>query len=186
MCIRDRVVAATHRDLARMTRDGDFRADLLYRLAVVEVRVPPLRERPEDIPFLVRDLAPRIEAETGIAPLRLTADARSVLATHDWPGNVRELYGLLAGALLRSDGRPIRASHLGLPANDRVHDGASLERRMIRSAMSAACGNLAEAARQIGWSRQKLYRRLRVLGVPEVSWSSAAGDTTSSDSSTFQ
>jgi DNA-binding NtrC family response regulator len=170
-----RIIAATHRDLEHRVAAGRFRRDLFYRLAVVRVEVPPLRERISDLPQLVESLGPRLERETGCGPLRLSGRALAALRTHDWPGNVRELHAVLARALLRANGARIEDFHLGRLASGRSalpekQDGisTSLERRMIEAALRNADGSIAGAAREIGWTRQKLYRRVKALGL-EVS-----------------
>lgn len=167
-----RIVAATHHDLERRVEAGRFRSDLFYRLAVVRVEVPPLRERMSDLPLLVDSLASRLERETDCGPLRLSGRALALLRTHDWPGNVRELHAVLARALLRADGAPIEDFHLGrLPGGGSAFTGkddgisAGLERRMIEAALRTGGGSISAAAREIGWTRQKLYRRGKVLGM---------------------
>jgi transcriptional regulator with PAS, ATPase and Fis domain len=168
-----RIVAATHRDLTRLVRDGAFRADLYYRLAIVEVAVPPLRDRLEDLPLLVEHLAPRLARETGRSYSGVATSAWDVLGRYDWPGNVRELRTVLARALLRADGRAIASRHLDPlqphPAHLSLNDCPSripLERRMIERALAGEGGSVTRAARRIGWTRQKLYRRIRALAVP--------------------
>lgn len=166
-----RVIAATHHDLARDLTRGAFRADLYHRLAVLEVRVPPLRERLEDLPLIVEWLSARLKRETGHGPPRLTAGAWELLHRHDWPGNVRELHGVLARALLRTTGREIDAAALDLRAQTETplleppRTAASLELRMIEQALRDAHGSVSRAAACIGWSRQKLYRRMQALSV---------------------
>ena len=168
-----RIIAATHRDLEHRVAVGRFRSDLFYRLAVVRVDVPPLRDRISDLPQLVESLASRLERETGCGPLRLSGRALAVLRTHDWPGNVRELHAVLAGALLRADGARIEDFHLGrlsggrsaLEGKQQGRLSASLERRMVEAALRNADGSIAGAAREIGWTRQKLYRRVKALGL---------------------
>ena len=166
-----RVVAATHRDLGRLVDRGEFRLDLFHRIAVLEVRVPPLRERIADLRTLVAELAPGLARDTGLGLPRIDDDAWPVLESHGWPGNVRELRAVIARAMLRADPLPVRARHLGeihrVPsarACGPTHD-ASLERRMIVDALRAADGVIARAAADIGWSRQKLQRRIGTLGI---------------------
>ena len=162
-----RVISASHRDLRRAAAAGRFRSDLYHRLAVLELRVPPLRERLDDLPLLVRGLAPRLREETGLSGPTLTAEAWRELRAHDWPGNVRELHAVLARALLRTGGGPIGPQDLRLADAPPVASGDSpgLEQTMIESALREARGNITEAAARIGWTRQKLYRRLRDLGI---------------------
>lgn len=165
-----RVVAATHRCLAELVQRGAFRHDLYYRLAVVELRVPPLRERREDIPLLVEHTLRRLERSTGIAPIRVGRCAMEALSLRPWPGNVRQLEATLAQALVRAHAAEILAGHLELngEAPDESGPGrpAGLEKAMILAALSESGGNRSDAASLIGWSRPKLYRRLRALGIP--------------------
>jgi len=199
-----RLLAASHRDLDRAVAEGTFRADLYFRLAVLNVEVPPLRDRFDDLPLLVEHLAPRLSLETGLPLPRLTPAAWEALRHYDWPGNVRELHAVLARAMIRAGVESVDECHLGLasPLRPRARSGdapGDLEREMIRSALAGEGGSIAAAARQIGWSRQKLYRRVRDLGVPRARLSEPAAPyeicraasqsrrgTTSSDSSTFQ
>jgi DNA-binding NtrC family response regulator len=162
-----RVVAATHRDLARLTAEGRFREDLYWRLAVVAVRLPPLRERPEDLPEIAAHLLRRLARRHALPCAQLTAAALDRLRVHAWPGNVRELEAVLARALLAHGGGELPAAALVLAATlpeGAVRADARLEEEMIRDALRRG-GGAVEAARLIGWSRQKLYRRMSALGV---------------------
>jgi DNA-binding NtrC family response regulator len=183
-----RIVAATHRDLRLATGRGQFRTDLWWRLAVVRIRVPPLRERTGDLAVIVAALRPRLETECARSPLRLTGSALEKLARHRWPGNLRELRGVLARALLASEREPLDADAFALevpPAGDA--DSGGLEARMIRGALETTTGNIGRAAASIGWTRQKLYRRMVALGIrTRQSITREADPTTSSASSTFQ
>jgi len=165
-----RLVAATHRDLARLVERGAFRADLFHRLAVLEVRVPALRERIQDLRALVAELGPGLARETGCGAPHLDESAWRALEAHAWPGNVRELRAVLARAMLRAGASPVCARHLDeLDTAGRSLSGASaddsLERRMIVGALRDADGVVALAAARIGWTRQKLARRMRAIGV---------------------
>jgi len=183
-----RIVAATHRDLRRAARTGQFRGDLWWRLAVVRIRVPALRERTGDLATIVEALRPRLEAECARSPLQLTERALENLARQRWPGNLRELRGVLARALLASGGGPldVDAFALEVPAVDDTESGG-LESRMIRDALETSTGNIGRAAASIGWTRQKLYRRMVALGIrSRQSLSRGTEPTTSSASSTFQ
>jgi hypothetical protein len=163
-----RIVAATHRDLRKLVERDAFRQDLFHRLAVLEVRVPPLRDRIDELPGLVRALEPRLVTETGAQALLLADDAWDALAAHDWPGNVRELHSVLARALLAAGGEPLSSHHLNLEGPGEADSGTSLERSMIRRALSASPDNVTRAAQRIGWTRQKLYRRMQALGVTRL------------------
>ena len=110
-----RVVAATHRDLGALASSGRFRGDLYHRLAVVTVRVPALRERAGDVPFLAARLVERLARRHGLRRVPLEPSALRVLTSYSWPGNVRELESALARALLASGGAPLGAGHFDLP-----------------------------------------------------------------------
>ncbi len=163
-----RIVASTHRHLASLVEEGRFRADLYYRLAVVPLRVPPLRERLEDLPLLSEHLIARLAEETGGGGVRLEPQALAKLASHDWPGNVRELEAVLARAVLRCEGGRISSADLELPASApagrRIALAPPMELTMIQAALLEAGGNLTRAAASIGWTKQKLYRRMAALG----------------------
>lgn len=193
-----RVIAATHRDLDRLVADHRFRADLRFRLEVLVLRVPPLRERVDDIPMIAAHLIDRLAARCGLKSARLDREALDRLVAHAWPGNVRELESVLARALLRSAGGVIGTQDLaGLPDSElggsRIGGGGSrgLEAAMIEDALRAARGNVSAAALRIGWSRQALYRRIHALGIGGDGKATEAQDsgtdgTRSSQSSTFQ
>lgn len=164
-----RVLAATHRDLARAVRDGAFREDLFYRLNVVPIHLAPLRERAADI----IPLAEHFLARATEPPKRLGADARACLTAHAWPGNVRELRNAMERVAILSRGNAITAADLAflkaIPARDEsVADWtqgdlpgavARLEMHMIRRALQEAGGNRTEAARRLGIHRQLLYAK---------------------------
>jgi two-component system response regulator PilR (NtrC family) len=178
MRVDTRIVAATNQELAAMVRQGRFRADLYHRIAVLEVNVPPLRERLDDLRLLVEKLAPRIELETRCGPLRLASAVWRRLRIHTWPGNVRELHAVLARAALRAEGSEISVEDLGILDPTPFDPAVLSERSMIEAALETSEGNIAAAARLIGWSRSKLYRRMEALSIHLR--------TTSSASSTFQ
>jgi two-component system NtrC family response regulator len=166
-----RIVAATHRALDRAIAEGAFRADLYYRLAVLPIRLPPLRDRPEDI----LPLAAHFLAQASPRGLRLSQAAERRLLAHPWPGNVRELRNAMerVAALVRT--ATVGAEDLGFlgdgaapaaaPDGDLPGAVARLESEMIRRALAAAAGNRAEAARRLGIHRQLLYEKLRRYGI---------------------
>ena len=170
-----RVIACTHRDLREEVRAGRFREDLMFRLAVVELEVPPLRSRPEDIPVLARAFAARLAAEWDV-DVRLSDALVAVLAARPWPGNVRELENTIARLIVETDGgvlgpealvavpaAPVSADPgTMLPFRTRVE---AFERALITEAMTAAGGNRAEAARRLGLSRVTLLDRMKRLGI---------------------
>jgi two-component system NtrC family response regulator len=164
-----RVLAATHRDLARAVAAGTFREDLFYRLKVGAVDLPPLRERGDD----VLELADLFLARQPLQPPpRLAAAARERLRGHSWPGNIRELENVLRLAAALASGGVIQPEHLELPAAASPAAAGSyhqqvegLRRRLLAEAIAAAGGNHAEAARQLGISRQALSYLVRQLGL---------------------
>ncbi|MBQ0930574.1 sigma-54 interaction domain-containing protein [Ideonella alba] len=182
-----RVIAATSRDLPAMVAAGQFRADLYYRLHVLPIRVPALRERLDDLDALAEHLLDDIARRDGLPPRSLAADALDWLARHDWPGNIRELRNLLEQASLVSDERLLGARHLRpllavdesrpLPTTvrgpDTPADGqslpaavAALEQRLITEALQATGGNKLAAARRLGIARATLYEKLSTLNPP--------------------
>src|SRR4051812_40387369 len=160
--VKVRVLSATNADLKAMVREGTFREDLYYRLNVIEVHLPPLAERGEDIlPLAEHFLASR-------APL--SEPARDALRAHAWPGNVRELKNVIERAALLAGGQTISVALLGLPeAAPPAHAQRSLEepsRAAIESALAAAHGVVSRAAQALGMSRQALYRRMERYAIP--------------------
>jgi DNA-binding NtrC family response regulator len=172
-----RVICATHRDLAAEVRAGRFREDLYFRLVVYPIRLPPLRERTEDLPLLVAELLrrSRIARERGVRSVH--AEALHVLADHRWPGNIRELDNVIQRACLACGETELEVHHL--PPEIRaaqvrqVHriptrTGAGAEKTLreiennaVRAALNACNGNITRAARMLGVSRTKLYRDIK-------------------------
>jgi DNA-binding NtrC family response regulator len=165
-----RVIAATNRELAREVESGNFRADLYHRLAVVGVRIPPLRERKEDLAFLVEHLlgdSGRVVAKAALA----------LFEEHDWPGNVRELRNVVErGLALTQPGSEIEPQHVGLSAvapPDELapyHDAKlelieSWERAYVERVLAEAEGNVSAGARRVGLGRAYLYRLIRKYGL---------------------
>ncbi|HLO66837.1 MAG TPA: sigma 54-interacting transcriptional regulator [Holophaga sp.] len=162
-----RILAATSRDLEAMIREGRFRRDLFYRLNVLTIAVPPLRERPSDLPGLCEHLLERIGHREGPPARELSADALAALEARSWPGNVRELENALEQALLASDAHTLTAADFAcLPPEAPLPDApARAERAGLEAAIAAAGGNLAQAARRLGIGRTTLYRRMARLGM---------------------
>jgi DNA-binding NtrC family response regulator len=156
--VKVRILSATNADLPAMIRAGTFRQDLLYRLNVIELALPPLAERPDDIlPLAEHFLA---EGKT------LSASAQAALLDHGWPGNVRELKNVMQRASLLCAGASLRASDLGLPASaPRAESDPGLDREAIEQALARASGVVAQAAAELGVSRQALYRRMERFGI---------------------
>jgi transcriptional regulator with PAS, ATPase and Fis domain len=166
-----RVIAATNQDLHEAVARGQLRLDLYYRLNVFDIRIPPLRERREDIVILARAFLQEHARSTGGARAELTAAATDTLLGHEWPGNVRELHNALERATIVCEDGLIRAQDLSLAPPPRVSsmvDSTELnvvERQAIERAMQNVSGNKARAARQLGISRTQLYIRLRKHGL---------------------
>ena len=186
-----RVIAATNKRLAEEVEAGRFREDLFYRLNVVQVTIPPLRERTGDIPALARHLLARIAQQPGLRPLGITDEALALLARYDWPGNVRQLQNALfraavlceANALTVADFPQIAALGAGrtaapTPAGMATSGGVTLfradgnlrpleeiEADVIRLAIGHYRGRMTEVARRLGIGRSTLYRKLGELGI---------------------
>jgi DNA-binding NtrC family response regulator len=161
-----RVIAATHRDLGEEVRCGRFREDLLYRLDVVRLPIPPLRERPEDVPVLARHFLARFAERFGVSPLHVPDALLARLAAHSWPGNVRELEHAIERLVALSPAEGLDPSLL--PAGDAApaDEPATLslkervqayERGLVVEALREARGNRSEAARRLGVSRVTLH-----------------------------
>lgn len=185
-----RIVSATNKDLTRAVGDGGFREDLLFRLNVIPIPIPPLRERPGDIPALVRHFSALHRLRTGRPMPAWTDEAIAALTRYAWPGNVRELANIVERLAILHAGRTVtgvdvaavlpveRPSRpttppLPLPLPDPVSLEHSLsdtleeyERVLISRALSMSAGNVAEAARRLKTDRPNLYRRMRRLGIP--------------------
>ncbi|TVQ94954.1 MAG: sigma-54-dependent Fis family transcriptional regulator [Deltaproteobacteria bacterium] len=171
-----RIIAATNRDLQRMVAEGRFREDLLFRLDVVRVHVPPLRERPADLLPLIDTILAELCERLARPPMAISREAMAVLVAHDWPGNVRELRNVLEratvlaqhDALLAEDVRP--ASHPPVQATKNVDQAlatlaqaklplSEIRERYIETVLETVDGNKSEAARLLGIDRRTLYRR---------------------------
>jgi DNA-binding NtrC family response regulator len=160
---RVRVIAATNSNLRLAIREGRFREDLFYRLNVIELEIPPLADRREDIEALARHFL-----EPGFV---FAQDAVAALSRHPWPGNVRELQNTIRRACLLSSNKTIAAAALALPviaaqpATEETPEDTRLDRGTIEQALGRAQGVVAQAARELGLSRQALYRRMEKLGL---------------------
>jgi two-component system nitrogen regulation response regulator NtrX len=183
-----RVLSATNKDLTRAVADGTFREDLYFRLNVIPLAIPPLRERPDDIPALVKHFSALHRARTGQPLTSWTTEALDLFGRYRWPGNVRELANIVERLAILHPGRevtgddirevlpsvPVRlAEPAALPNADLLD--ASLtdtlddyERMLITRALSVAGGNIAEAARRLQTDRPNLYRRMKRLGIVEA------------------
>jgi DNA-binding NtrC family response regulator len=174
-----RIVAATNRDLEREVASGAFRADLYYRLNVVTLRLPPLRERKEDIPLLVDHFVREFGKLYRVEPKVVTEGAAQTLARYDWPGNVRELQNAIERAFALSREAAIdlgdlppavrgdapRSGALAIGEAEELPRLADVEERVIRTALERTGGNKNQAARMLGIDRQRLYRKIAKYGI---------------------
>jgi transcriptional regulator with GAF, ATPase, and Fis domain len=173
-----RIVSATNRDLRRMVKEERFREDLFYRLCVVPIELPPLRQRREDLPSLVEHALERINA-SGRGIRRVAREAMEVMLAYPWPGNVRELFNALQFASVLCSGDEIKLRHLpeeirtsaaaapaeqpgaSKPWGERAAPTRKLDRESVVQAMKQAQGNKTKAARLLGVGRATLYRFLK-------------------------
>ena len=177
-----RVIAATNRDLETCMREKQFRADLYFRLSVVRIQTPALREIPEDIPVLANHFLQKHCAAMSLEPKQFTQAAMERMARYDWPGNARQLENevkrLLASvrsttitedqlAIQRQREVAPAAAEANPPAAKSLHEALEeLERQMIQNALAASGGNKLKAAHSLGLSRQGLFKKLKKLGLP--------------------
>jgi len=163
-----RIIAATNRDLDEAVSLGTFREDLLYRLQVFDIMLPPLRERRSDIPLLAEQFLAECAQTLQRRVPRLTAEALEALLRHDWPGNIRELRNVLERAAILSDG-DIECRHLSLRTKTRTpvesSDLSVVEKGTIERTLQQTGWNKSKAARHLGLTRTQLYGRLRRYGL---------------------
>ncbi len=167
-----RLLAATHRDLSALVAQGRFREDLYYRLAVLRIEIPPLRERPEDVPGLVRHLLARHAQRAGVPTPVATPEAMKALCRHPWRGNVRELSNVLERALILAESGRIEEGDLPVDVRHAVGLHLDLEeaidrfeRSYVTMALRLCGGNREKAAEELGISPATLYRRLERFGL---------------------
>ncbi len=173
-----RVLAATHRDLEALVKAGRFREDLFYRLNVVRLQVPPLRDRPDDVALLARHFLDRFAERFGLASLHVPEALLDRLRAHRWPGNVRELENALESLVALSPPEGLDLSLLPFgqeagPAPAAGEDGPlglkgrveAYERGLVVEALRGARGNRSEAARRLGISRVTLHDKLKKYGL---------------------
>ncbi|MFE8603014.1 sigma-54-dependent transcriptional regulator [Archangium violaceum] len=180
-----RLIAATHQDLAEFVRTHRFRCDLYFRISTLPLHLPALRERPEDIPVIARDLLARLSRELGRPGLELTPQAEAALRAYPWPGNLRELRNVLERAVLLSSTSTLRLDDLRFnhamvralsasppESKEPVSEATELdltlqevERRHIERVLAAERGHVERAARRLGIPRSSLYQKLKSLGL---------------------
>jgi len=173
-----RLVSATNRDLADMVKKGTFREDLYYRVKTVEIRLPALRERPEDIPLLVQHFSHKFSAQFNRTPPTLAEDAQLTLMRYGWPGNIRQLMNVVQNMIVVTEGDKIEMRHLpeevrtggveaeaegtNIPANLTLDQ---IEKQAIRNALRIAKGNREAAAKMLDIGERTLYRKLQEYGL---------------------
>ena len=168
-----RVVSATNRDLAEMVKEHAFREDLFYRINLISIHLPALRERVDDIPLLVRHFADRLAETNGLPRVEFSGEAMAFLCGLPFPGNIRELKNLVERTLLVSGKSRIEASDFesyGMAISQRPVGNnpvtlEELERQTISRALERHGGNLSKTAQELGISRAALYRRLDKYGI---------------------
>jgi DNA-binding NtrC family response regulator len=187
IAVNVRVVAATNHDLERAVKVGGFREDLFYRLNVLSLRLPPLRERGEDLSFLIEHFLGRLCAKTGASVSGISPEAMRLLLAHEWRGNVRELENVLHRAVVLAEGPLLRAADLPASVGGgqaAAADGASaypltlaasvertverVERALIQAALMETGGNQTAAADSLGINRKTLFNKLRLYGLAPV------------------
>ncbi len=166
-----RILSATNADLASMVAEGKFRQDLLYRLNTIELHIPPLRERGDDILLLAEYFSHQISQRYGLDDMKITASARRKLLSHSWPGNVRELQHVIERAIVMASGNVLEAddfefSRIIEPSqNSETLNLEALEQDAIMKAISRSNGNLTQAASLLGITRFTLYRKIEKYGL---------------------
>jgi DNA-binding NtrC family response regulator len=188
-----RLIAATNKNLEQLVREGKFRDDLYFRLNVVRIVMPPLRERKEDIPILVRGFLRHFSKENQKPLLELAPDAMDALLAYDWPGNIRELRTAIEHGVVMATGKQITLRDLPMAlrqtATAKLPGGVSpteafgektspldlheTERRLIAQALAATNGNVTAAAKKLGISRRTLHRKINEMNAAKSQAESA-------------
>jgi two-component system NtrC family response regulator len=170
--IDTRIVAATNVQLKQAVTDGKFREDLYFRLAVVVIKMPPLRERGDDVVLLAREFLHRYAAQNGKTNLTFAPEALRAVNCHSWPGNVRELQNCLKRAVIMAEGKRITEKDLELAPSGSIANVATLkevregvERELIQQTLKRHLGKISSAAAELGVSRPTLYELMEKLGI---------------------
>jgi DNA-binding NtrC family response regulator len=168
-----RVLAATNKDLSGLVKKGLFREDLFYRLNVITIFMPPLRERGDDILLLARHFIARFSDEIGKTPPRLSDEAIQSLYNYDWPGNVRELENVIQRLVIMTDGDIVDVSDLpylmrfsALGKTGFTRSLAEVEREYINNVLASVSGNITKAAEILGIDRKTLREKLKDIKKP--------------------
>jgi two-component system NtrC family response regulator len=169
-----RMIAATNVDLKQAIADGKFREDLYFRLAVVVLKLPPLRERGEDTTVLAREFLQRYAAQNGRSNMTFSPEAMRAMNCHTWPGNVRELQNRIKRAVIMADGRRITESDLELsdsrsapPTLTLKEARENVEKELVQQSLQRHLGRVSSAAAELGISRPTLYELMEKLGIPK-------------------
>ena len=170
-----RIICATNRNLPQMVQQGEFREDLFYRINLITVQMPALRERREDIPLLVEYFARQQARQNGLEPVEISAEAMEYLSRLPYPGNVRELKNFVERTILVSQQPHLtevdfKNQYVEIAAKTGVHDTSvhsleEIEKQMILRALELYGGNLSKVATALGLSRQAVYRRLEKYAI---------------------
>jgi transcriptional regulator with PAS, ATPase and Fis domain len=178
-----RIIAATHKDLYAEVRNASFREDLYYRLNVLVIQIPPLREHMDDLAALASHLAQKIALRFNKAAVRISEDFLQALQLHKWPGNIRELENVIERAVIRAGrdgvltGESLERQHPAdpvfcLPGRESAPEVRPLyesEKELIARALAANCGNVKKTALELGIGRNTLYRKIKLYGAASVS-----------------
>jgi DNA-binding NtrC family response regulator len=172
-----RLISATHRDLKELVRQQRFREDLFFRITIIPIRIPPLRDRQEDIPLLANDILGHIAAERGCGVIELDATAMTMLTHYPWPGNIREMRNVLERAAQIAQHSPLTMADLELQYAGSVTEVSAasapveamgtnltirqLEARYIQMILAEEAGSIDKAARRLGISRSSLYSKVK-------------------------
>jgi two-component system, NtrC family, response regulator len=181
--IDTRVVAATNVDLKQAVAKGKFREDLFFRLAVVVIKLPPLRDRGEDVDLLAREFLQQFAAQCDKGSLRFSPDAIRAIKRHTWPGNVRELQNRIKRAVIMADGKRVTAHDLeltgavGIPAGTLKEARENTERELIEQTLKRHSGKISSAAAELGVSRPTLYELMDKLGISRGESTTQTSDT---------
>ncbi len=178
--INARIIAATNEDLSALVEQTKFREDLFYRLNVLPIVVPPLRERLEDLPELIQEKVNSLNQEMGKSVSKVAPEIYDMVANHDWPGNVRELFNIVEKAMNYVDGNTLKLEHFGFHYDkkydiDLMKDGrniieqakADAERQVIEEVLKIQKGNKTKSAEYLGIARPLLYQKMKRLGIKQ-------------------
>lgn len=164
-----RVLSASHKNLAALVRDGSFRQDLFYRLNVIEMRLPSLREHPDDIPELVEAIIGRLSRQTGLPKPRMTPSALAALRAYAFPGNIRELENMIERAIVVGNGKkitlkdlPIASDAVASPETESLEEA---EKNFIRQILEKYSWNISRSAKALKVDRVTLYNKIRKYGL---------------------